>query len=160
MPTHFHFCIRVKEEIETTKVSEAFVVSSTPKKSPKLTPLEKAFRDFFISYAKSINKAYHRTGSLFQYKFKRKPILNQNYLTRLILYIHANPITAGLSKTYTEWEFSSYNTILSHAPSSIERNDVLHLFGGQKKFISLHEEYANERIFDEKDEEFNQLVRW
>ena len=44
MPTHFHFLIGVKG-------TSTLVETDTG----KLTPLEKAFRDFFISYAKSFN---------------------------------------------------------------------------------------------------------
>ncbi len=61
MPNHFHFLDRINDD-----------KSLAQRTSGKLTPLEKAFRDFFISYAKSFNKRYGRTGSLFQYKFKRK----------------------------------------------------------------------------------------
>ncbi|MBT3338672.1 MAG: transposase [Anaerolineae bacterium] len=114
MPTHFHFVLRIKE---TSKVSGTFEVSSRK----KLTPLEKAFRDFFISYAKSINKHYDRTGSLFQYKFKRKPVANSSYLMRLILYVHANPIDAKLCSGFRNCRFSSYNAILGVTPTEIKR---------------------------------------
>lgn len=162
MPNHFHFGIWVKVE-ETTKVSETFVVSSTASLLPapgKLTSIEKAFRDFFISYAKSINKRYDRTGSLFQYKFKRKPILNNKHLMRLVLYLHANPLEAGLCKKYDAWKFSSYNAILSETPSEIQREEVLELFGGRKGFISCHQEYAEGKVFYENDEDFDKLAGW
>lgn len=162
MPTHFHFCVRVKTE-EITKKPKPFIISSAASLLPapgKLTPIEQAFRDFFISYAKSINKRYDRTGSLFQYKFKRKPILNENYLMRLILYLHDNPLKAGLCKKYATWKFSSYNAILSKASSTIQRDEVLGLFGGRDSFVSLHQEYTNKKVFDEDDEDFNKLVDW
>ncbi|MBS1249581.1 MAG: hypothetical protein MAG431_01161 [Chloroflexi bacterium] len=103
MPTHFHFLSCVKET--TRNASKA----SPPGKPGyrKLTPLEKAYRDFFISYAKSFNKRFDRTGSLFQYKFKRKPVRDKKHLLRLVLYIHANPLQVGLCKSYEAWLFSS-----------------------------------------------------
>ncbi|MBE2224898.1 MAG: transposase [Anaerolineae bacterium] len=54
MSNHFHFLDRINDEPQLQQVS-----------SGKLTCVEKAFRDFFISYAKSFNKRYGRTGSLF-----------------------------------------------------------------------------------------------
>ena len=85
LPNHFHYLIRIKENEFNEKLSHGL---------KKLTPTEKAFKDFFISYAKSINCEYHRTGALFQYKFKRKLITNHNYLTGIIAYIHLNPVRA------------------------------------------------------------------
>ena len=128
MPNHFHFLIRVKE---TSKVLKTFEVLN-------LTPLEKAFKDFFICYSKSINRSYGRTGSLFQYKFKRKEIKTEDYLIRLIQYIHSNPINAGLCKNYTNWEFSSYNAILSDLPSKLKKDEVIDLFDDKKNFIDYH----------------------
>ncbi len=155
MPNHFHFVVYIKpSETQASKVLETFEVSS-PK---KLTPLEKAFRDFFISYAKSINKRYERTGSLFQYKFKRKPITSNSYLMRLIMYIHANPVDARLCSDFQDWRFSSYNAILGDMPTEIKRDEVMELFGARKDFIAWHKEYSAEKLLE--DEEFAKLVAW
>ena len=155
MPNHFHFAIYITpSETQTSKVSETFEVS--PRK--KLTPLEKAFRDFFISYAKSINKRYDRTGSLFQYKFKRKPIKNNAYLMRLIMYIHGNPVEAKLCSTFREWSFSSYNAVLGDTPTDIRRDEVLEIFGGKEDFIAWHKEYSADKLL--ADEDFAKLVAW
>jgi len=89
MPTHFHLFIRVKEEGKDEKVIEAF-------------------RSFFISYAKSINKAYKRTGSLFQHKFKKKEIDNDYYYSAIVAYIHLNPVKTGLVERESQWKYSSY----------------------------------------------------
>lgn len=55
-----------------------------------------AFSNFFNAYAKAINKAYGRSGSLFRHPFGRLPVLTQTYLTRLVCYIHFNPQRHGL----------------------------------------------------------------
>src|SRR5436190_1092421 len=77
---HFHLLVRIKGE-ETCRVSETGQV---------LNPTQQ-FSNFFNSYAKSINKAYNRTGSLFQRPFGRIHIRTDRYFTRLIHYIHFNP---------------------------------------------------------------------
>ncbi|MEM9894997.1 MAG: transposase [Bacteroidota bacterium] len=129
MPTHFHLFIRVKEDQVDTQVIEAF-------------------RSFFISYAKAINKAYNRTGSLFQHKFKKKVIDDDAYYSAIVAYIHLNPVKAGLAKKPKEWKFSSYETILSDKPTQILREEVLSWFGGREEFERFHESFSQEEISD------------
>ena len=105
----------------------------------KLTPLEKAFKDFFISYAKSINKSYDRTGSLFQTKFKRKEISDDSYFTTIIQYIHSNPIKAKLCNDYKDYKYSSYNAIIENGNTLVKRAEVLEWFGNKEIFIKVHE---------------------
>ncbi len=134
MSNHFHFLDRVNDDPALRQ-----------KTSGKLTPLEKAFRDFFISYAKSFNKRYGRTGSLFQYKFKRKPADDLAYRMRLVVYIHGNPIRAGLCSHFEDWPYSSYWAILSEKKTAVQRDIVLKWFGGREDFIAFHEEYKDWR---------------
>ena len=121
-------------EVSSEKISEAF------RGSKKLTPIEKAFKDFFISYAKGINKALGRTGSLFQSKFKKKEITDNAYFKGIIQYIHANPIKAGLCNAYTDYKYSSYNAIINSGETKLKRQDVLEWFGNREEFIKVHEE--------------------
>ena len=139
MPNHFHFLVKIKEVDQT---SEVFKTSEALEErgSKKLTPLEKAFKDFFISYSKGINKAYNRTGSLFQSKFKKKEIVDNSYFTSIIQYIHANPIKAKLCCRYEEFKFSSYNAIIGYGITNVKRQEVLEWFGNRDIFIKVHEE--------------------
>lgn len=148
MPNHFHFLIKIKEQqtSEVPKTSEVLLKTG----SKKLTPVEKAFKDFFISYAKSINKAYHRTGSLFQAKFKKKEITDDGYFTTIIQYIHANPVKAKLCSKYRDYKYSSYNAIVETGSTKIKRKEVLEWFGNQEIFIKVHEERKLEMELIEK----------
>ena len=137
MPNHFHFLAKIIAYSSVTQTSEVFKNFGSLG-TPKITPLEKAFKNFFISYAKSINSVYDRTGSLFQSKFKKKEITGDGYFTSLIQYIHANPVTAKLSNNYQAWEFSSYKAIISDKPTKVKRNEVLEWFGNKERFILIH----------------------
>lgn len=119
IPNHFHLLIRVKENCQNDQVI-------------------KAFGDFLNSYTKSLNKSYTRNGGLFQRKFKRKKVESNSYYTRLILYIHLNPIKHGLRTEPTDWQFSSYNSFLSSKPSKIRRDEVLDWFGDLEEFKKVH----------------------
>ncbi|MCC7158202.1 MAG: transposase [Ignavibacteria bacterium] len=135
MPNHFHFLLKVTEYKKTGVVSE-----SESAATKKLSPLEKSFKDFFISYAKSINKSYDRTGSLFEYKFKRKLITKDSYLQNIVAYIHLNLVRAGLSKNMIEWKHSSFG-LFKEEQESILRVDiaeVLNWFNGMDNFIEFH----------------------
>jgi REP element-mobilizing transposase RayT len=139
MPNHFHFLVKVKEFPQT---SEVFKTSDVLQQrgSKKLTPLEKGFKDFFISYSKGINKAYDRTGSLFQAKFKKKEIVDNSYFTSIIQYIHVNPVKAKLCSQYEDYKFSSYNAIITNGPTHVKREEVLEWFGNKNIFVKVHEE--------------------
>ncbi|MEX2590753.1 MAG: transposase [Chitinophagales bacterium] len=121
MPNHFHFFVRINE------------VDSEI--------LREAFRVFFMTYSKAINKQQNRTGSLFQKKFKRKEIADQDYYSAIIAYIHYNPIKAGLCYRFEDWKFSSYNAIISDKPTMVQKNEVLEWFSGIEAFIQFHEDY-------------------
>src|SRR5207245_524726 len=119
-----------------------------------LTPVEKGFKDFFISYAKAINKMYDRTGSLFQYKFKRKVIQNNNYLLRLVPYIHQNPVRAGLCQKESQWKYSSYNNFVCNTFQEpiikLQKDEVLGWHDGLDNFLEFHKsynDYTHEREF-------------
>jgi len=148
MPNHFHFLVKI------VKGNGPIDIANKLTDTKLLSPIEKAYRDFFISYSKSINKAYNRTGALFQFKYKRKPIFNENYLIRLIAYIHLNPVRAGLCKNADLWEFSSYNSIISDKSTKINRLEILNWFGDITNFIEFHntyKDYQKERDFLFKD---------
>ena len=139
MPNHFHLIVKIKE----SDVLGNHIIDKN--KIKKLTCLEKAFRDFFASYSKAINNAYNRTGALFQARFKRKLIDNDSYLTRLIAYVHLNPVRAGLCKYPEEYKYSSYNAILRDRFTRVSRSIVMDIFGNKKEFLEFHKNYSNEQ---------------
>lgn len=141
MPNHFHFLVRTIN-LESSEVLETSEVL-TSVSYPKITPIDKAFKDFFISYSKAINKKYDRTGSLFQAKYKKKLIDEESYLARLIAYIHLNPVRAGLCKKPDEWRYSSYSLILNSSSSILKANKIIEIFGGKREFVKFHENYNN-----------------
>ena len=142
MPNHFHFLIRVKGEAQEYKSLEDFC--TLPRQPPRyLTPLQQAFRDFFISYARSFNNRYSRTGSLFQYKFKRRIADDIPYRLRLVTYIHNNPVVAGLVHQPGDWTFSSYRAILAKNTTALKREAVLNWFDGRASFIAAHQNFYN-----------------
>ena len=87
-------------------------------------------------YAGEFNKKHKRVGHLFQDRFKSQNVENQNYLLRLIRYIHRNPEKAGICKT-EEYKWSSYNEVL-YGSKIIDRDFILSIYN-DNKFYAINE---------------------
>jgi len=61
------------------------------------------FGTLFNSHTKAYNKLYNRKGSLFRNTFKRKLITDKIYYSRLIRYIHLNPVKHGFAEDISGW---------------------------------------------------------
>ncbi|MFC2015301.1 transposase [Chloroflexota bacterium] len=140
---HFHFLVRIKTEEEqelTLRVSETLRVSGRFK--PKRPSQQ--FGNLFNAYAKAINKAYDRTGSLFETPFGRVLVSSESHLVHLVVYIHQNPQKHGLVTSFDTWPHSSYCALLSWQPTRLEREEVLPWFHGPAAFREAHRGAAAE----------------
>jgi putative transposase len=143
MKNHFHIMVRIKDD-DTIRLD---------KSKPDL--VTNHFKNFFISYAKAINKAYGRTGALFQRPFGRRDVTSDEYFARLVHYIHFNPQKHRFVKNFRMYPYSSYAIILSGQPGIVERNKVLEWFGGIDAFVEFHNKMSDEQtisnLVDEDD---------
>ena len=132
LPNHFHFLLRVRSEAEMLACG------------PILCTPSQRFGNFLNSYVKAINKTYERTGSLFQQRFPRKPVLTDDYLSQLVTYIHHNPQRHGLIADFKDWPFSSYWELANPAEGPLCKEDVMSWYGegdaaaGQGPFLAAH----------------------
>ena len=92
----------------------------------------------FNSYAKAINRAYNRTGSLFENRYGRILIDSEEHLSHLISYIHYNPQKHGLINDFRKWPYSSYAAIRYQKSSRLEAQKVMDLFGNSNDFDQSH----------------------
>ena len=125
MPNHFHLLIRIKE------------LESIPEQYQKKLYLP--FSNLFNAYAKAINKAYDRSGSLFQEHLHRNRVTNEKYLIQLIAYIHLNPVRHGFRKDFENYPFSSYHVLLSDIATILERDQVIEMFDDLDNFKYWHD---------------------
>jgi len=144
MPNHFHMLVQIKDE-ESLKDLTTF---------PKFWTLEKLniddrekqislfiskqFSNMFSSYTQAFNRSQNRKGSLFYKNFRRKLITSEDYMQKLVNYVHFNPVVHGFINTPSEWKYSSYNAILSKKETLINRETVLEYFGGIENFRYCH----------------------
>jgi len=64
-----------------------------------------------VSYSTWHNARHQRSGHLFQGRFKSFLIAEDPYLRRLLLYIHRNPLRAGLVRRLADYRWSSYRSL-------------------------------------------------
>jgi len=132
--------INAVKNIDTNILSDSInVIKNTQTLSDINVIIEKQFRKFFIGYAQAINKQEARRGSLFQKRFKRIHIDDENYLMNLIHYIHHNPTLHNLTQSIQNWHYSSYNAFLNNVNTKLMKKEVLELFGSQERFIEFHQ---------------------
>lgn len=175
---HFHIMVRVKSEeeildnLKTLKVSIANQKEGRQSVYPNLNkgqrgkPLgsdalgadyvSQKFSNFFNAYAKAINNAYARTGSLFEHPFGRVPVTTGRQFWNVIAYIHQNPQKHKFVKDFRDWKYSSYGVLLSEKRTSLKRDEVMKWFGSRQEYIDLHNEWvtdAQSKWFAEDDYE-------
>ncbi len=113
MPNHFHLLVQATRES---------TINADENHRPSLQRLSKNIGTLLSSYTLAINKQQNRKGRLFAHQTKAKllndnsPIsgadifkqINFDYATACFLYIHQNPLVAGLVEKQEDWEFSSF----------------------------------------------------
>ena len=163
---HFHVDLKIKSEkeiLETKKTLRVSSVNGSQGKPGSLANQDEGrarkplgsgglgsqyvsdqFSNFFNAYAKTINKAYGRTGSLFQHPFGRVPITSDRQFWNVIAYIHQNPQKHGFVKDFRDWKYSSYGIILSDKHTIVQRDEVMRWFGNKDEYLSLHKDWVTD----------------
>jgi len=159
MKNHFHFLVRIKDEDETGfyvfennssrsvgrwKIvsMEDLPVSAGPGRVEKLkkpTP-SRQFSHLFNAYTKWFNIRYNRTGSLFKKPFKRKLVESEDYLRRLVYYIHHNPVHHGFSDTIIKYPWTSYLAIVKPHETKLKQEEVIDWFEDLENFKFYHQQ--------------------
>lgn len=116
MPNHFHFFVKIKNKVE----------------------FEKGIKNFFISYVKHINLKYKRLGSLFQGRYRVREVNSDSYFTKIITYIHQNPLVLPAVDRLEDYKYSSYREYLGDVPSRLNKDEVINWFGNLTQFIIAH----------------------
>jgi hypothetical protein len=164
LKNHFHLSVRIKSEEEILETQKTLKVSTpntehdvqatfpNPGDSSRGKPLgfenyaSRQFSNFFNAYAKTINKAYGRTGSLFQHPFGRVPITTDKQFWNVIAYVHQNPQKHGFVKDFRDWKYSSYGVILKSNGNStiVRRSQVMEWFGTRDDYLVLHQQWVTD----------------
>jgi len=129
MGNHIHLLLKIEEE-----------------------DLEKIFKRIGARYVYYYNWKYKRSGHLFQDRFKSEPINDDSYLLIVLRYIHNNPIKAGLSKSASNYRWSSYNEYLE--PNNLVDVELIFKMLDRNQFVNFHNQRDNENVLDIRDSSF------
>ncbi|MFA5803446.1 MAG: hypothetical protein WC879_02275 [Melioribacteraceae bacterium] len=146
LPNHFHFLVKTKGNESDTILQRDTIPQRDGISSDYYYEviLENKLRRMLQSFSQAINKDVKRTGSLFQKRYKRLMVKDENYLQWLTYYIHKNPFHHGYVNDLSLWKYSSFNTIRDTIPSRdgisglVKVDDLISFFGNRKNFLEFH----------------------
>jgi len=97
--------------------------------------LSVAMKHLNAIYTQRFNKKHHRTGHLFQGRFKALVVEKDTYLKELCRYVVLNPARARMVKHPKDWKWSSYRaTVGLEKPEKwLEVDWILGQFGKERK---------------------------
>jgi len=124
MPNHYHLLVRTRR-----------------------ANLSVAMQWLGVSYTAWFNAKHRRSGHLFQGRFKSFIVEEEDYLQRLILYIHRNPLRAKLVRRLVDYPWSSYRHLAYErsCPPWLARSAVLSLFNADARaFREAVQAYSEE----------------
>tara|TARA_Y100001935_G_C17283654_1_gene499022 strand:+ start:517 stop:1095 length:579 start_codon:yes stop_codon:yes gene_type:complete len=120
LPNHFHILLKTNEDLYKNQFS-------------------KEYSKLICYYTLVINKRESRSGSLFLNPFKRIRIENDDYLKRLIFYIHFNPQNHKIVRRYQSYKFSSYRAYTYDCETAVNTKEVIDIFGSMGNFYDYHD---------------------
>ena len=77
----------------------------TPSTATAISQMMQSLGRMYVMY---FNKAYKRTGTLWEGRYKSCLVQEETYLLQLYRYIELNPVRAGMVKDPAEYSWSSY----------------------------------------------------
>ena len=150
LPNHFHLLAEIKN---LTGLDSGANLTGLGDLSG-FKSASQAFSNLFNAYAKAINKAYRRTGPLFERPFKRIPVTDSKYFARLLIYIHQNPQRHGLIDDYRDWPYSSYDVFTGEQATFVKRDIVREWFGDVNELLNAHQAILDvDKVKDFVDDE-------
>jgi len=128
MPNHYHFLIKQDSD----------------------KPLFQLFNNIFSGYVQYYNRKYLRKGRLFQSPLQHIPINHDQYLIGLCIYIHYNPVKAGLVSRPEEWIYSNYLDWIDKRKSILFSKEIKEYYDiSTKDYIRMMDSYNQDHF--EKD---------
>ena len=108
-------------------------------------------RKLLTWYAQDYNRRHHRTGHLFENRYKSILCDEENYLLTLVRYIHLNPIRAHIIRTIEEldhYPWSGHRNLIGKAEYPwMDSGYVLAQFGGtRRKAVAEYRQFIREGI--------------
>jgi putative transposase len=104
----------------------------------------------FGSYTQAFNRAYERTGTLFEGPYKALAVEADSYLMTLCSYIHLNAVHHGLVDTPDAWPYSNYLEWIGRRQGSlVDKELVRDFFATPQAYEAFVEDLRQRYTFQE-----------
>ena len=111
--------------------------------------LSKGMRQLNGVYTQKCNRKYHKTGHLFQGRYKAIIVDRDPYLLELCRYVVLNPVRARAAEKIEDWKWSSYRATagIDDVPSFLAADRLLAQFSTtRKRARTLYQRFVAEGI--------------
>ncbi|WP_372999479.1 REP-associated tyrosine transposase [Lutispora sp.] len=96
-------------------------------------------------YSKYFNAVYERCGHVFQGRYKASVVQNEQYLLKVLAYIHQNPVKAGIVKRVEDYKWSSDKFYRRKSNGFIETSMIIEMIEeGYRKSNKKYDDIMNE----------------
>jgi REP element-mobilizing transposase RayT len=128
LPNHYHWLLRQDGE----------------------TPVGKVPARVFGSYTQAFNRAYERSGTLFEGPYKALAVDTDSYFVNLCSYIHLNAVHHGLVDAPDAWPYSNYLEWIDKRPGKlVDRNLVREHFATPQAYENCVRDLQQRYTFQE-----------
>lgn len=96
--------------------------------------LSRSMRSLQGRFSQAFNIRHQRTGPVWQSRFHARPVVEEGYLRRLILYVHANPVRAGLAEDPATYRWCGHADLIGRRRGTlVDVDDALEVFGPTRR---------------------------
>ncbi len=99
--------------------------------------IDSAFQRFFTSYSMSFNSRNKRKGNLFHLPFNRVAIDSEAHFTQTVVYIHANAQKHQLCDDFRDYQWCSWQEIMSGKSGMIDSKYLFDWFGSREQLMQF-----------------------
>ena len=104
----------------------------------------------FGSYSQAFNRAYERTGTLFEGPYKALAVATDAYFVNVCSYIHLNAVHHGIVATPEEWPYSNYlEWIEKRSGTLVDRELVRAYFANPQSYEDFIRDSQRQHTFQE-----------
>jgi len=126
--------------------------------------MSKTMQKSNILYSRYYNENENRVGHLFRNRYISQPIVNRHHLFQCLVYIHRNPVKAGIVNKLDQYHYSSYNDYQNK--SGIVDKELLELvfdssYHYMDIFMQIHKSQDIDNVFDVEEENYvyNDIIK-
>ena len=113
-------------------------------KEEKRGDISNILKRLLIKYVMKFNRKYQRSGALIESRYKSKAVEIDEYFIPLIIYIHQNPMRAGIVKNPINYLYSSYREYINGG-NFVDVKLAFDLIG-KEKWIKVNEQLIEQNF--------------